>query len=291
MGLDADISSFRSRLFVASNSTILLEFTPLSYSRFGTSFPLLLRLLLWRLKRCRVIIYFHELPFSNGRSLRSFLAVVMQRFYCGFLMFISSYSILNQFDLSRSLQFFSGRRRLFFMPTFSNIGECESVDLPGIRPLQVVVFGSPGKRRHAHTLVASLGGYRRMFGPQVRVVDIGEYLDLPIELLPEVHPLGPLPSHEVQVYLLSSRFGFFYSESNQFSKSGVFAAYAAHGVVPIISNQVSFTSPYFLTPEEVLTQSPRFIVLDSVWSSCREWYRKYSVQKCASLLYMLNNGP
>ena len=84
----------------------------------------------------------------------------------------------TQFNLlSRSIKFFSGRCRLFFMPTFSNIGECESVDSPGIRPLQVVVFGSPGKRRHAHTLVASLGGYRRMFGPQVRVVDIGEYLD------------------------------------------------------------------------------------------------------------------
>ena len=47
------------------NTSILLEFTPLAYSRFGLSFHLLLKVLQWRLNGCRVITYFHELPFPE----------------------------------------------------------------------------------------------------------------------------------------------------------------------------------------------------------------------------------
>ena len=128
-------------------------------------------------------------------------------------------------------------------------------------------------------------GVQQLFGPKVQVIDIGEPLLLPSELVPEVTNLGTLSSAEIQEHLLASRFGFFYAEPNQFSKSGVFAAYSAHGVVPILSYKDADPHPFFLSPGEIVAKSSRFTDLQIVWQSCRDWYRQYSVRKLR-LLYL-----
>ena len=287
IGLNVEICIWGFQPSIQPKTSILLEFTPLAYSRFGVSWPLLLQVLRWRLNGCRVITYFHELPFPNGRGLKKRLAVFVQQAYCSFLAAASAHSLVNQQQGRRCLQLLCGTRRVSFLPTCSNVGESDLVATPANRSLQVVIFGSPGKRRHAHSLVASLGGYRQLFGPKVHVIDIGEPLLLPSELVPEVKNLGTLSSAEIQEHLLASRFGFFYAEPNQFSKSGVFAAYSAHGVVPILSYKDADPQPFFLSPGEIVAKSSRFTDLKFVWHSCRDWYRQYSVRKCASCIYHL----
>ena len=281
IGFDVEIRKWGFQTSTCRNTSILLEFTPLAYSRLGFSFRLLLTVLRWRLNGCRVITYFHELPFPNGRGLKKQLAVFLQQVYCSFLAAATAHSVVNQRQGWRWLQLLCGSHRLSFLPTCSNVGESDLVTTPDNRPLQVVIFGSPGKRRHSHALVASLGGYRKLFGAQVQVIDIGEPLDLPSALVPEVQILGSLPSAEIQERLLTSRFGFFYAEPNQFSKSGVFAAYSAHGVVPILSHKVINPQPYFLSHDEIVAGSSRFTDLKIVWQSCRDWYCRYTVKKCA----------
>jgi hypothetical protein len=266
---------------------ILLEFTPLAYSRLGLSLPLLLQVVRWRLNGCRVITYFHELPFSNGRQWKRKFAATLQRGYCVLLAAASSSSVQNQETGSRWLKLLCGADRLSFLPTCSNVGESTDPPSPEIRPLQVVVFGSPGKRRHAHALVASQGGYRRLFGANVSVIDIGEPMQLPQELVSEVSALGPLPVAEIQKHLLSSRFGFFYSEPDQFSKSGVFAAYCAHGVVPIIAHSAPDQPAHYLTPADITSGSKRFVNPNAVWQSCRTWHQQFSASAGAKLIYNL----
>lgn len=266
---------------------ILLEFTPLAYSRLGLSWPLLLQVLRWRLNGCRVITYFHELPFSNGRQWKRKLAAMLQRCYCVLLAAASSSSVQNQETGSRWLKVLCGAHRLSFLPTCSNMGESQDAPNPENRPLQVVVFGSPGKRRHAHALVASQGGYRRLFGANVSVIDIGELMRLPDKIAAEVSALGPLPVEEIQNHLLSSRFGFFYSEPDQFSKSGVFAAYCAHGVVPIITHDTPDQPIHYLTLEDITSRSGRFANPDAVWQSCRTWHHQFSASACAGHIYKL----
>ena len=287
IGLDVEISVWEFDQSCRRNTPILLEYTPLAYSRIGFSWLLLTQLLRWRLNGCRVITYFHELPFPNGRGLKKQIAVYLQQIYCSLLAAASSHSLVNQLQGWRWLQLLCGGHRLSFLPTCSNVGESDSVATPANRPLQVVVFGSPGKRRHAHTLVASLGGYRRLFGPQVQVVDIGEPLDLALELVSEVNILGPLSSEEVQGHLLASRFGFFYAEPNQFSKSGVYAAYCAHGVIPIMAHSASGKPSCYLTPEDITTSSYRFLNPEVVWTSSRQWYQQFSVSASAKQIYQL----
>lgn len=262
-------------------SPILLEFTPLSYSRIGLSLPLLKKLIQCRLNGSFVIIYFHELPFPNGHSFKKYLAVVCQRIYCYIAAAISHRVIVNQASELAWLRWICPCGRSSFLPTYSNIGEAEFVDPPLQRPLQVVVFGSPGKRKHAHSVVHQLGGYRTLFGDHVHVIDIGVHL-APCEQLPEgVHCLGPLPEDEVFANLLNSRFGFFYSEPHQFSKSGVFAAYCAAGVIPIIATLAPPASDVYLSPHDLQNISNLPEKLAFTWGKARQWYQEHGMKQAA----------
>lgn len=287
IGAAVQIEHMQTHLSVERSIPILLEFTPLAYSRLGLSLPLLLQVLRWRLNGHRVITYFHELPFSNGRQWKRKLAAMLQRCYCVLLAAASSRSVQNQETGSRWLKVLCGAHRLSFLPTCSNMGESQDAPKPENRPLQVVVFGSPGKRRHAHALVASQGGYRRLFGANVSVIDIGELMQLPDKIAAEVSALGPLHVAVIQNHLLSSRFGIFYSEPDQFSKSGVFAAYCAHGVVPIIAHGTPDQPIHYLTLEDITSCSRRFANPDAVWQSCRTWHHQFSASACAGHIYKL----
>jgi hypothetical protein len=259
---------------------ILLEFTPLAYSRYGLSWPLLIQVVRWRFKSSRVITYFHELPFANGRQWKRRLAAALQQVYCTLLAGASTHVIVNQTTALRWLRFALGADRLSFLPTCSNVGETADTLPPQDRPLQVVVFGSPGKRRHAHALVAALGGYHHLFGVDAKVLDIGESLVLPKEVASEVTTLGPLPSDIIRQHLCSSRYGFFYSEPDQFSKSGVYAAYCANGVIPILAHACNKPSPFYLRAGNDLMSLMNDHV-DVVRKSCIKWQQDYSAQSCA----------
>lgn len=291
MGVSIDISQRSHGFSLRPPRSFLLEFTPLAYSPIGLSTPLLLQVLLWRLQGCRVVTYFHELPFANGPGCKRWLAVQLQRTYCMLLAGLSSHAVVNQPSGLALLKLACSSRRISFLPVCSNVGESEQAPTPEQRPLQVVVFGSPGKRRHAHDLVAAQGGYRRLFGPSVRVVDIGEPLPLTHPLASEVEVLGPLPVAAIEAHLLNSRFGFFYAEPDQFSKSGVFAAYCAHGVVPILAHEVTAEPDFYLTPQELKTQSPRVINPLPVWQNCRRWYSRSSASASADHLHRLLCPP
>lgn len=265
-------------------STILLEFTPLAYSRVGFSLPLLLQVCRWNHRGCRVVSYFHELPFPNGHQWKRRLAVLIQWLYCLILTGLSWRCLVNQESGLRHLKWPGSGNRVSFLPVFSNIGQAVTVDHPLQRPLQVIVFGSAGKRRHAHSLVAESGGYRRVFGPLVRVLDVGEPLNSTDPIPAEVECLGPLSSESVFELLLHSRYGFFYSEPDQFSKSGVFAAYCAAGVIPVIACRSPSVSPYYLGMADLVSSATLDIRTEAVWSRGREWASRFNAKTAAATI-------
>ncbi|WP_231597178.1 hypothetical protein [Synechococcus sp. CBW1004] len=281
-GIPAHVCPWPQPWLPSPNTPVLLEFTPLAYSRVALPWRLLLRVLLRRLRGGRVVTYFHELPFTNGNTWKRQVAVLLQQFFCILFAGLSHQAVVNQQDGVRWLSWLRPQSPPLFLPSFSNVGESDHVSEPSDRPLQVVIFGSAGKRRHAHQLVAELGGYRQLFGPTVTVLDIGEPLALPSSLHEEVDILGLLPAEQVFAHLVQSRYGLFYSEPYQFSKSGVFAAYCASGVVPIISLRTHQHCDHFLSLSQI-TDSPDFLLRsDAVWVNCRSWYCQYSTKSCAS---------
>ena len=289
-GLGLSLCPWPQTWIPAQGSSILLEFTPLAYSRVGLPWGLLLRVLSSRLRGGRIVTYFHELPFTNGDTWKRQFAVLLQRGFCLLLAGLSYQIVINQRGGIHWLAWLRPNSKPIFLPSCSNIGESQHVLLPSARPCQVAIFGSPGKRRHAHHLIADLGGYRKLFGANVNVLDIGEPVDLPSLLQDEVAVMGSLEPSQVLAHLLHSRFGFFYSEPYQFSKSGVFAAYCAAGVVPIISFNTADHSDYFLNIQQLTRQSSLVPNLDRVWLNCRQWFTSYSAKACADkLLHLLGD--
>ncbi len=288
-GPSVHICHWRQARSCAPGRPVLLEYTPLAYSPFGLPWGLLVDVVLWRWRGSRVVTYVHELPFPNGPGWKRQLAVLAQRCHCMLLAAVSSAVVVNQPSGLGWLSLLCGHRRVSFLPTCSNVGEAAQVPPPQGRPLQVVVFGSPGKRRHAHALVAELGGYRHLFGEGVRVIDIGDPLLLPDGVKLEVECIGPLPAALVLAHLLESRYGFFYAEPQQFSKSGVFAAYCAAGVVPVIAYRDALSSPHYLVPAQLLDGLHVVATIDAIWREDRQWAERSSAKACGERLLMLCN--
>jgi hypothetical protein len=282
--INVAILPWSRRIQLPARSAVLLEYTPLAYSRLGLPWLLLWQIANWKLRGLHVVLFFHEVPFANGVSPKKKLAVILQSLFCLALTTFSAEIVVNQHSPLGWIGLLRPGSKPCFIPSCSNIGEAEDAKSPDMRPLSVVIFGSPGKRRHAHALVAAHGGYRKIFGPDVKVIDIGEHLALPEAVAPEVLAVGCLPDQEVLARLSESRFGFFFSEPLQFSKSGVFAAYCATGVIPVIASTETLLSPYFLSLDELASQSFRDSRLLEVWTSGRSWHNRYSVQECARLL-------
>jgi len=268
---------------------LLLQFTPYAYSRLGLPLTLLLSLLRWRLlapgSSFPLVVFFHEVPFLNrsgwqGRSsLKSRLVMPLQRLCCLLLAALSSDVLVNQHSAKAWLGLLRPFRPPLFLPCWSNVGEAVDAPEPQQRPLQVAVFGSPGKRRHTHALVAQLGGYRRLFGSAVRVVDIGVPGELPASLVAEVTVLGALREDDVRRTLLDSRFGWFYAEPDQVPKSGVFAAYCALGVLPILAFEGSMPEACFLSPGELPASQLPLTRLQAVWHGSRAWFHQHSLER------------
>lgn len=291
----AQILTLQQAGSIRSDQPVLLEFTPLAYSPIGLPIRLLLQVLRWRQQGRAVVVYFHELPFAGNSGLKALLAVRLQRLYCQLLAMSSTRIIVNQTSGETLFRRVPAERSPVFLPSCSNIGEAQAPPSYRQRPLRVAIFGSAGKRRHAHAVVASLGGYRALFGEAVEVIDIGDDLHLPPIVRPEVRCLGPLSAAAVLEQLLRCRFGFFYSEPEQFSKSGVFAAYCASGVVPVIAQAGKPASPHsapavstlFLTPEDVLAGISLDATAETVWRHSRQWHERYSVEVAARTIHSL----
>lgn len=180
------------------------------------------------------ITFFHELWACRVPPHRSaFWLAPWQRRICRDIADASSHAIFNTVW---GLQF--GRERVgdraAFMPTASNIGEPDTVPEFRERAPSLVVFGGAWSRQHCYADSARLHPFMDRMGID-RVVDIGEPLDR-VPAFPshiDFQSLGWQPDVEVSRRLLDARFGLFVTPWGLASKSGVFAAYRSHGVVPV----------------------------------------------------------
>ena len=125
------------------------------------------------------------------------------------------------------------------MPVFSNVGEPGFRSAPRTRSAAAVVFGLAGVedrlfgiyRPDLERIIAALG--------IEKIFDIGpRFSSVPHTLagVPVISK-GVLPQGAVSELLQRARFGFVAYPLDFIGKSGVFAAYAAHGVVPIVLSE------------------------------------------------------
>src|SRR5207302_1541540 len=121
-----------------------------------------------------------------------------------------------------------------------------------------------------------------------RIIQIGSNLDLGFKERP-VEIMGVLPAVAVSQILSQSKVGVLNYYSGYLGKSGIFAAYCAHGVVPIFpvpNNSEAdglFHGQHYLLPTDFQT-TELDSQLSAVAENVRRWYLNHDLKHTASAL-------
>jgi hypothetical protein len=220
---------------------VLLHFVGYGYQNRGLPLWLVNGLKGWRRRTPDVplLTIFHEL-YAIGRPWQSafWLSPVQQQIARSILK-LSSAAVTPTHLGCRCLSgWLNGddRKTVTAMPVFSNVGEPRRELHPSTRAATAVVFGLTGVedrlfgiyRSDLERIVATLG--------IESIFDVGpRSSSLPRTLagVPVISK-GALPQPVISKLLQQTRFGFIAYPIDVIGKSGVFAAYAAHGVIPVV---------------------------------------------------------
>jgi len=183
----------------------------------------------------RLVTMFHELYAHDGRPWESsFWTQPLQKAICRNAARISHGAVSNRRVNHEILRKMRGRRDVTHFPVFSNMGE--PLQLPEFerRDRRLVLFG--GQRWRADALTKHLPSIAAACERwNIReIVEIGPGTTTEYNIGIPWAKRGPLPATEVAAILSSSLLGFVSYRSTELEKSGIFAAYAAHGLVPVL---------------------------------------------------------
>jgi hypothetical protein len=271
---------------------IVLHVSGYGYEKRGVPSWLLKGMRIWRQthRNCRLFGFFHEL-FATGRFWNSsfWLSGAQEQITQGIWELCdggltTTASYFDQLTAWRP----NMKHLLRTMPVFSTVGEPSIVTPIEERPLNMAVFGQPGVERNVYIgpqreISASVAEHFRI----LQFIDIGARMVTPPRHLGQVpiNCLGQLKADCVSQHLMSCRFGLLNYDIKRLEKSTVFAAYAAHGVIPVCIGSEA-------NPPQGLEEGRHFIRWPSktlpdfraMQRHLGQWYDGHSITKHADLL-------
>lgn len=285
------------QLLSAENNAraVVLHFSGYGYQKRGVPLWLVEGFQLWsrRAGRMPLVTIFHEL-YATGRPWQSaFWLSPLQKQIARSILNLSS-AVITPTDLysKRLSEWRHGNAtKIRAMPVFSNVGEPDRGSVPCARSGAAVVFGLSGVEDRL------FGSYRSELERIVSALNIEKIFDIGprFSIVPStlagapVISKGVLPPCAVSELLQRARFGFVAYPLDLIGKSSVFAAYAAHGVVPIVfsDTQAAFDglqpAPHFLDGLRFGAGAGRQD-LASIQRELFTWYRSHSLKVHADFL-------
>jgi hypothetical protein len=274
---------------------IILHVSGYGYQPRGAPIWLLTGIRAWKRMHpnVRMVGIFHEL-FATGYFWNSsFWLSAAQKYVTQQLWYLCDCGIATNQAYFDQLAAWRPRMRgdLRVVPVFSNVGEPDTVPATCDRPNHIAVFGRPGTEQWIYNgpHAARSAAVVRKLGIE-KIIDIGSRapgLSARLGNAP-ILALGRLPSAGVSHHLLGCRFGFLNYDVARLGKSGVFAAYAAHGVIPVC------IQPYSdLDQNHELRDGRHFLQwpleklpldLSSIQSRLKKWYQDHASRAQADLL-------
>ncbi|MBW4578152.1 MAG: hypothetical protein KME42_01080 [Tildeniella nuda ZEHNDER 1965/U140] len=170
------------------------------------------------------------------------------------------------------------------LPVFSNIGELAKTTPLTQRQKRLIVFGTRGRRARIYQRSQSmLINSCRLLGIEA-ICDVGLSLSLgqsEIAGIPFIQK-GEQPANVISQLLSESFAGIVYSTDNsRLAKSGVFATYCAHGLVPIVTQDTSPLLDGLQANEHFLfaglqTQNLAIEQLQAIAKAAHQWYNPHN---------------
>ena len=220
----------------------------------------------------------------------------MQRFIARRLAETSDFWITNREGSAQWLRRFAGNKPHAVLPVFSNVGEMSAYS-PQRAP-KIVVFGSAALRVATYRAAGSaLFSWATQQGLEVH--DIGPAINdsqiITILRNAGVKQHGRLELHEVSKQLSDASFGLVAYPADYVAKSGVFAAYCAHGVCPILISKNYQPSDGLLSGINYLSGLPfkniKYIDHQNIGRAAWTWYQPHKViSHINTMKSLLNKG-
>jgi hypothetical protein len=276
----------------AGADPVLLHYVGYGYQPRGCPGWLVDGLAAWKAGgRRRLVTLFHEVYASGPPWRSSFWLSPAQRWLAARLAALSDGRVTSLAHYRRLLRRLTPRLEVAVLPVFSTVGEPAAVLPLAARARRLVVFGGPGGRarayhRHAERLDAACRalGLEEVWdvgpsgGPSSATVVPAEMAGRPLRRL------GELPAAQVNTLLAESLAGFVAYPPRFLAKSTVFAAYCAHGMLPLcgapaLDGDEDEVPPCWepdrhpATPEE----------LQALAGNARTWYRTHTAAVHAAL--------
>jgi hypothetical protein len=184
-----------------------------------------------------LVTMFHELYAFGSIWTSQFWTSPFQRSLASRLVCLSDRCLTSQQGYAEIIQKLS-RGKHQQVPTlavFSNVGEPKNLTSLTERQRRLVVFGNCGSRSRVYQ--RSLSGLARTCRELeiTEIVDIGPMLDFTIEPVNGISVTcrGIISAPEISQILSTSMVGFFDYYLECLAKSGIFAAYSAHRLLPV----------------------------------------------------------
>jgi hypothetical protein len=272
---------------------VILQYSGYGYARRGAPLWLVrtLRSLRSRLPQVPVIIMFHEIAASGPMTTSSFWFRPVQLYVARRLSTLSDMVMTNCEANARLLESMRGmkNRQLVIQPVISNFGESGKSGPWSQRVRRILVFNSNfGGQAPAASFWQDLtAAVSRVKASGVTM--IGRPVNVPPDLSFSLAQPGFLTVGEVSGILAESAFGYVFHGPLLLGKSGVFAAFAAHGVVPLIQT-VSEVLPDGLIEgktyhalQRKLPSQDDTAYFEQIGRNVREWYQPHDLAATAQV--------
>lgn len=220
---------------------VLLHASGYGYADRGAPFWLADGLRRWKQGRSRrrLVVMFHELWAGGPVWRSSFWMARAQKAVVKQLTDLADAFLTNSaLHASRLRQLTAGRSPAAILPVISNLGEPANPLAFHQRSPFAVTFGQSGHRQLVYDRLQRFLPLLRELKIE-RILDVGPPVrpDLVTRLPVDISYRGFLPPAEASDLLAQSRVGLLCYPLDYAAKSGIFAAYAAHGVLPVIDGQ------------------------------------------------------
>ena len=235
--LEAMLESIRIR---TGSSRVLLHLSIYGYAARGCPFWLVEGLRRWKAKQpdSKLVTMFHELYAFGPPWGSAFWVSRLQRTICSRIARLSDTAVTNAYHHRETLERFdpSKRDRIPALAITSNVGEPSlSIGL-GKRLKSMVIMGQKPlrKRSYERKKNALLEACQRLGITEIH--DVGAVFDEIPDRVGEIPVTrhGFMGANDLSLLLSNSVAGFMdYPGRGYLAKSGVFAAYCAHGVIPV----------------------------------------------------------
>jgi hypothetical protein len=296
---DSSANTLLSKLSSDRLSQVLLHYVGYGYAKRGCPIWLVDGLQYWKSLNPQrsLVTMFHEISASGPPWTSAFWLSSLQRQLAARLAVMSDRCITSkQLYADIITQISKGKHhQVPFLPVFSNVGEPEQVLPLAERQKQLVIFGGVANRIRVYQESQSL------LDQVCQILSIQEILDLgtPTGQTPKsigvvpILELGQQPAEKISEIMSSAIAGFLNYNSDFLGKSTIFAAYCAHGLMPInakgnnsITDEIKSGEHYWV-PIEIELKDVK--MMQAIADNAHSWYSSHRLStQSKTFFYVLN---